>query len=126
MFSVQADLARAQGEEQGLHLQITALNLEMKQKDSQLADLRKAKQQLEQQVAATKAQTDKAEADLKGTAAQLAQAQTSLASQQAANQPAADAAQDPNTAPQVCLLMCECNIMLQQLQVFFSSVTYSS
>lgn len=98
---MQADLARAQSEEQGLHLQITALKLEMKQKDGQLAEVRKAKQQLEQQVAATKAQADKAEADLKDRTAQLSEAQTSLASQQAANQPTDDAAQAPMPAPQV-------------------------
>ena len=98
---MQADLARAQSAEQGLHLQITAFNVEMKQKDAQLTELRKAKTQLEEQLTAAKAQADKVGADLKARTAQLSTVQASLAAQQAALKPATDSAQPSVPAPQV-------------------------
>ena len=87
----------AQSAEQKLNLQVTALNLEIKQKDDQLTELRTAKVQMEEQLAAGKAQADKASADLKDRTAQLSKVQASLAAQQAAVKPAGDST--PALAP---------------------------
>ena len=100
---VQADLARAQSEEQTLHLKIVALDGEVKQKGVQLTELRKAKMQVDEQLAAAKAQAEKASADLKDRTAQLSTAQATLAAQQAAVKPAGDSAPAPVPTPQVLL-----------------------
>ena len=48
---MQAELAKVQGAEQSLHLQVTSLTHELKQKDTRLEGLSKDKQQAEEQLA---------------------------------------------------------------------------
>lgn len=102
---MQTDLARTQSAEQKLHLQITALSIEVKQKDVQLTELRKAKTQVDEQLAAVKAQAEKVSADLKDRTAQLSKVQATLAAQQAAAKPAGDSAPAP-VPTQVLLSLC--------------------
>lgn len=96
-------MARAQSEEQNLHLQIVALDNELKQKGIQLTEVRKAKTQVDEQLAAAKAQAEKASADLKDRTAQLSTAQATLAAQQAALKPAGDSVPAPVPTLQVLL-----------------------
>ena len=122
---MQADVARAQSAEQVLHLQITALNLEMKQKNDQLAELRTAKAQMEAEMRTAKKQLEEQLAAAKAEAAAgksladraMDDLKDSLAAQQATIKPAADSALAPVPTPQVfvCLYWKMAKTLLQCL-----------
>ena len=116
---LQAELARTQSAEQKLHLQITSLNVELKQKDVQLTELRKAKVQMEEQVAAGKAQADKASAELKDKTAQLSKVQASLIAQQAEVKPVGDFTPAPTPVPNPQVLLC---LYLEPAETRFSQL----
>jgi predicted nuclease with TOPRIM domain len=67
-FTVQAELAKIQGAEQSLHLQVTSLTHELKQKDSRLEGLSKDKQQAEEQLSKLTAELGTVKAQLEGMA----------------------------------------------------------
>lgn len=67
-FTVQAELAKVQGAEQSLHLQVTSLTHELKQKNSRLEGLSKDKQQAEEQLAKLSAELGTVKAQLEGMA----------------------------------------------------------
>ncbi|KAA6416807.1 MAG: hypothetical protein FRX49_13234 [Trebouxia sp. A1-2] len=64
----QAELAKVQGAEQSLHLQVTSLTHELKQKNSRLEGLSKDKQQAEEQLAKLSAELGTVKAQLEGMA----------------------------------------------------------
>ena len=63
---MQVELAKIQGAEQSLHLQITSLTHELKQKDSRLEGLSKDKQQAEEQLAKLSTELGTLKAQLEG------------------------------------------------------------
>ena len=105
---MQADLQKAQGSERAQRQQVTVLTTEVKKKDDQLAELTKATQQLEVQLATAKTQADKATADVQAKSQQLSSVQASLAAQQAANQPTAVPVQSSAPTSQVCCWLSCC------------------
>jgi len=63
---VQAELAKVQGAEQSLHLQVTSLTHELKQKDSRLEGLSKDKQQAAERLSKLTAELGTVKAQLEG------------------------------------------------------------